>query len=64
MNLYNNTDKLRAYYVRQLRASGWKGNGGGWVVSPTGRLRHGWSGWITQLSISAGQLVDACQEAK
>lgn len=58
MNPYNSKDALRAYYVRQLRASGYTGNAGGWVFSPTGlKRRQGWGEWIYLLAVSMRRLA-------
>jgi hypothetical protein len=57
MNRYSSTDKLRAYYVRQLRKSGWRGNGGGWVFGPRpGQRQQGWARWIDAVAASMDRL--------
>jgi hypothetical protein len=52
MRLHDKNDKLRAYYIRQLRASDFDGNAGGWVYPPTGKPVMGWSVILERLARS------------
>lgn len=65
LNIHDPKNRLRAYYIRQFRKTGYQGNGGGWVWSPdTCREVQGWSVLLSALADSVRRFALHLSAAK